>query len=117
LISIEAGSNTRIFVKKVTEWAEENKKQEIFDSDIFVNIGETNDNIINSLKMMSKSNYTLYLNLYKENLKLQNQKLRELIQKLSVETEVDIEPKVLTDFMDSIFCDLDIAYVIAPGGI
>ena len=50
LISVEIGSDTRIFVSKVVDWAKKNMKSELFDNDIFKSINDIGKNIINVIK-------------------------------------------------------------------
>ena len=46
IISIEIGTDTRNFVKKVMEYANKNKTKEIFDNEIFQEINLENENLI-----------------------------------------------------------------------
>ena len=46
-VSIEIGSDTRIFVKKVLEYANNKKKDKLFDDDLFSQLNALNEKIIN----------------------------------------------------------------------
>jgi phosphomevalonate kinase len=114
LISIETGSDTRIFVKKVMEWAQSNKKSELFDNEIFTEINECNTKIISIFKELQQTDQ--YHDLLITELKENNLKLRTKIQELSKLCDVEIEPTVLSKFMDDIVSKINISYIIVPGG-
>lgn len=46
IISIEIGTDTRSFVKKIMEYANNKKKNEIFDDEIFQEINNENEELI-----------------------------------------------------------------------
>ena len=106
-VSIEIGSDTRIFVKKVLEYANNNKKDKLFDDDLFSQLNALNEKIIN-----------LFLN----NSNIDNSLIKELcikyriiLRKISEESKVDIEPGILTPLLDNLIKLDDIIYAICPG--
>ena len=108
-ISIEIGSDTRIFVKKVLEYANKKKKNKLYDDELFTQLNELNENIINIiLKEFNKDKDYILL---KENCI----KYRSILRKLSEESKVDIEPNILTPLLDDLINLNDIIYAICPG--
>ena len=108
-ISIEIGSDTRIFVKKVLEYANKKKKNKLYDDELFTHLNELNENIINIiLKDFNKDKDYILL---KENCI----KYRSILRKLSEESKVDIEPNILTPLLDDLINLNDIIYAICPG--
>ena len=108
-ISIEIGSDTRIFVKKVLEYANKKKKNKLYDDELFTQLNELNENIINIiLKDFNKDKDYILL---KENCI----KYRSILRKLSEESKVDIEPNILTPLLDDLINLNDIIYAICPG--
>ena len=108
-ISIEIGSDTRIFVKKVLEYANKKKKNKLYDDELFTHLNELNENIINIiLKDFNKDKDYILL---KENCI----KYRSILRKISEESKVDIEPKILTPLLDDLINLNDIIYAICPG--
>ena len=106
-VSIEIGSDTRIFVKKVLEYANNKKKDKLFDDDLFSQLNALNEKIIN-----------LFLN----NSNIDNSLIKELcikyriiLRKISEESKVDIEPGILTPLLDNLIKLDDIIYAICPG--
>ena len=106
-ISIEIGSDTRIFVKKVLEYANNKKKDKLFDDDLFSQLNALNEKIIN-----------LFLN----NSNIDNSLIKELcikyriiLRKISEESKVGIEPGILTPLLDNLIKLDDIIYAICPG--
>ena len=106
-VSIEIGSDTRIFVKKVLEYANNKKKDKLFDDDLFSQLNALNEKIIN-----------LFLN----NSNIDNSLIKELcikyriiLRKISGESKVDIEPGILTPLLDNLIKLDDIIYAICPG--
>ena len=106
-VSIEIGSDTRIFVKKVLEYANNKKKDKLFDDDLFSQLNALNEKIIN-----------LFLN----NSNIDNSLIKELcikyriiLRKISEESKVDIEPEILTPLLDNLIKLDDIIYAICPG--
>ena len=106
-VSIEIGSDTRIFVKKVLEYANNKKKDKLFDDDLFSQLNALNEKIIN-----------LFLN----NSNIDNSLIKELcikyriiLRKISDESKVDIEPGILTPLLDNLIKLDDIIYAICPG--
>ena len=106
-VSIEIGSDTRIFVKKVLEYANNKKKDKLFDDDLFSQLNALNEKIIN-----------LFLN----NSNIDNSLIKELcikyriiMRKISEESKVDIEPGILTPLLDNLIKLDDIIYAICPG--
>ena len=106
-VSIEIGSDTRIFVKKVLEYANNKKKDKLFDDDLFNQLNALNEKIIN-----------LFLN----NSNIDNSLIKELcikyriiLRKISEESKVDIEPGILTPLLDNLIKLDDIIYAICPG--
>jgi phosphomevalonate kinase len=108
-ISIEIGSDTRIFVKKVLEYANKKKKNKLYDDELFTQLNELNENIINIiLKDFNKDKDYILL---KENCI----KYRSILRKISEESKVDIEPNILTPLLDDLINLNDIIYAICPG--
>ena len=106
-ISIEIGSDTRIFVKKVLEYANKKKKEKLYDDELFSQLNEINEKIIN-----------IFLNFLNEDynsLKELCIKYRTILRKITEESKVDIEPKILTPLLDSLIKLEDIIYAICPG--
>ena len=106
-VSIEIGSDTRIFVKKVLEYANNKKKDKLFDDDLFNQLNALNEKIIN-----------LFLN----NSNIDNSLIKELcikyriiLRKISEESKVGIEPGILTPLLDNLIKLDDIIYAICPG--
>ena len=106
-VSIEIGSDTRIFVKKVLEYANNKKKDKLFDDDLFSQLNALNEKIIK-----------LFLN----NSNIDNSLIKELcikyriiLRKISEESKVDIEPGILTPLLDNLIKLDDIIYAICPG--
>ena len=106
-VSIEIGSDTRIFVKKVLEYANNKKKDKLFDDDLFSQLNALNEKIIN-----------LFLN----NSNIDNSLIKELcikyriiLRKISEESKVGIEPGILTPLLDNLIKLDDIIYAICPG--
>lgn len=108
LISIESGSDTRIFVKKVTEYAKLKMKNEIFDDSLFSKLNEINKSIISIF-----DDITNVLNLL--NLKQLCIEYRKVIREISNETKVEIEPKILTNLLDNLISKDSIIFAICPG--
>jgi len=46
IISIDIGTDTRSFVKKIMEYANKNKKIDIFDDDLFQALNKENEKLI-----------------------------------------------------------------------
>ena len=105
LISIETGSDTRIFVKNVLEYAKKNMQNELFDDELFSNLNLICEEII--LIFQNKKN----LNLLKENCI----KYRKIIQEISKKSNVEIEPKILSSLLDELISKEEIFYSICPG--
>jgi len=108
-ISIEIGSDTRIFVKKVLEYANKKKKNKLYDDELFTQLNELNENIINII--LNDFNKDKDYILLKENCI----KYRSILRKISEESKVDIEPKILTPLLDDLINLNDIIYAICPG--
>ena len=106
-VSIEIGSDTRIFVKKVLEYANNKKKDKLFDDDLFSQLNALNEKIIN----LFLNNSNIDNSLIKE---LCN-KYRIILRKISEESKVDIEPGILTPLLDNLIKLDDIIYAICPG--
>ena len=104
LISIENGSNTRKFVKKILEYANLNKKNELFDDNLFSNLDKINNEII---KCFEENNFI--------NLKLLCLEYRKILQKISFESNVEIEPKIFNILLDNLLKFKEISYSICPG--
>ena len=106
-VSIEIGSDTRIFVKKVLEYANNKKKEKLFDDDLFSQLNEINETIINIF--LNNSNIDNFL------IKELCIKYRTILRKISEESKVDIEPKILTPLLDNLIKLDNIIYAICPG--
>ena len=106
-VSIEIGSDTRIFVKKVLEYANNKKKDKLYDDDLFSQLNETNEKIINFFLNDSNLNNSLIKELCIE--------YRAILRKISEESKVDIEPSILTPLLDNLIKLDNIIYAICPG--
>ena len=106
-VSIEIGSDTRIFVKKVLEYANNKKKDKLYDDDLFSQLNETNEKIINFFLNDSNLNNSLIKELCIE--------YRTILRKISEESKVDIEPSILTPLLDNLIKLDNIIYAICPG--
>ena len=105
-ISIEMGSDTRIFVKKVLEYANSKKKEQLYDDELFSELNNINEQIIN-LFINDVNNNELLKELCK--------KYRGVIRKISKESNVDIEPEILIPLLDKLINNPKIIYSICPG--
>ena len=105
-ISIEMGSDTRIFVKKVLEYANNKKKEQLYDDELFTELNDINEQIIN-----------LFINDIHNNelLKELCKKYRGVLRKISKESNVDIEPEILTPLLDKLINNQKVIYSICPG--
>ena len=108
-ISFEIGSDTRIFVKKVLEYANKKKKNKLYDDELFTQLNELNENIIKII--LNDFNKDKDYILLKENCI----KYRSILRKISEESKVDIEPNILTPLLDDLINLNDIIYAICPG--
>ena len=106
-ISIEIGSDTRIFVKKVLEYANNKKKDKLYDDDFFTQLNEINEKIINAFFNDSNLNNSLIKELCIE--------YRTILRKISEDSKVDIEPTILTPLLDNLIKLDNIIYAICPG--
>ena len=106
-VSIEIGSDTRIFVKKVLEYANNKKKDKLFDDDLFSQLNALNEKIINLFLNDSNIDNSLIKELCI--------KYRIILRKISEESKVDIEPGILTPLLDNLIKLDDIIYAICPG--
>jgi hypothetical protein len=86
----------------------------LFDNEIFQNIDKINKEII---ELFSNSN-DLYeeKSIFNENLRKLNIELRKNIKILSNLTNVEIEPNILTNLIDSLL-DNGVMFAICPGGM
>ena len=108
LISVECGSDTRVFVKNVTEYAKKKMTKEIFDDELFSELNKVNNDLIAEFLTKEKA-----LNLPK--LKELSQEYRLVVQKISEASSVEIEPKALRPLLDSLKNEENILYAICPG--
>ena len=106
-VSIEIGSDTRIFVKKVLEYANNKKKDKLFDDDLFSQLNALNEKIINVFLNNSNIDNSLIKELCI--------KYRIILRKISEESKVGIEPGILTPLLDNLIKLDDIIYAICPG--
>ena len=106
-ISIEIGSDTRILVKKVLEYANNKKKEKLYDDDLFIQLNKLNEKIINTFLNDSNTNNSLIKELCI--------KYRTILRKISEESKVDIEPTILTPLLDDLIKLDNIIYAICPG--
>jgi hypothetical protein len=114
LIVYDTGTDTRQFVGQVMKWANESKKETIFDNEIFNEIRNTNNEIIEVFSKLDK--YTSFKAIHNV-LRRRNKELRELVKELSAMCNVDIEPEISSKFIDYMLEKVDISYMIVPGGI
>lgn len=56
IISIEIGTDTRSFVKKIMEYANKNKKNDLFDDDLFQELNKENEELIQYILNKGKIN-------------------------------------------------------------
>ena len=105
-ISIEMGSDTRIFVKKVLDYANIKKINKLFDDELFSNLNDINEQIIN-IFMNNLNNKILLKKLCK--------KYRDILRLISKESKVDIEPEILTPLLNKLIISEKIIYSICPG--
>lgn len=105
-ISIEMGSDTRIFVKKVLEYANRKKKKQLYDDQLFSELNNINEQIINVF-INNINNDKLLIDLCK--------KYRNNLRLISTESNVDIEPRQLTPLLDKLISNKNIIYSICPG--
>ena len=83
------------------------------DNEIFIKINQINREIINLFFNLKSRNQEDF-----KNLKEKNFQLRKLIRQLSLMTDVPIEPKETTEFLDKLMALSDeIIFGIVPGGI
>lgn len=109
LISIECGSDTRIFVKKVTEYAKENMTTYLFDDPLFSQLNSINQSLI-SLFLSNESPSVLL-----PKIKQHCISYRKLLRQISTATKVDIEPSILSPLLDSIINKANVIFAICPG--
>ena len=88
------GSDTRIFVKKVLDYANNKKKEKLFDDELFSKLNEFNEKIINIFLKGINDNTIL--------LKESCINYRNILRKISEESHVDIEPKILTSLLNNL---------------
>lgn len=105
-ISIEMGSDTRIFVKKVLEYANNKKTNKLYDDELFSNLNDINEQIIN-IFINNLNNKMLLKELCK--------KYRNILRLISKESKVDIEPEILTPLLNRLIFNEKIIYSICPG--
>ena len=105
-ISIEMGSDTRIFVKKVLDYAKSKKNKNLYDDELFSSLNKINEQIIN-----------LFINNINDNELLKDlcKKYRNILRLISKESKVDIEPEILTPLLDKLISKENIIYSICPG--
>ncbi len=105
-ISIEMGSDTRIFVRKVLEYAKNKKINKLYDDELFTSLNNINEKIIN-----------IFLNNINDNILLKDlcKKYRNILRLVSKESKVDIEPEILTPLLDKLIDKEKIIYSICPG--
>jgi hypothetical protein len=113
LISYDVGTDTREFVKQVMRWANESKKADLFDNEIFSKIDKANNTIIEFFSQPDHYDY----NNFHTGLVCVNKHLRDLIKELSVLCDVEIEPKIASEFIEYMLDKVDLSYVIVPGGM
>jgi phosphomevalonate kinase len=108
-ISIEIGTDTRIFVKKVLDYANSKKTKQLYDDELFTNLNMINEQIINifTQNLNNINNNNLLIDLCK--------KYRQTLRLISEESKVDIEPKILTSLLDKLIDNKNIIYSICPG--
>lgn len=125
MITINSGTDTRNFVKKIMEFGNKNKKNEIFDDDFFQKVNFENEKIIKFFKEKSK----IYLKkiliknflgfLLEENLielKNLNISLRKSLRELSNAADTEIEPEIFTCLLNGLM-ERDFCFGVCPGGI
>ncbi|TNV83626.1 hypothetical protein FGO68_gene7895 [Halteria grandinella] len=109
LIDVNSGSDTKLMVKKVLDWAKANqsKEDDMFSNDICSKLNANYDKLASSLAQDMPNQETI------QSLCLE---IRSLIQTLSQQTEVPIEPPSSTLLLDSILKNLDYTYYAAVPG-
>ena len=105
-ISIEMGSDTRIFVKKVLDYAKSKKNNKLYDDELFSRLNDINEQIIN-----------LFINNINDNKLLKDlcKKYRNILRLISKESKVEIEPEILTPLLDKLISNENIIFSICPG--
>ena len=100
------GSDTRIFVRKVLEYAKNKKINKLYDDELFTSLNNINEKIIN-----------IFLNNINDNILLKDlcKKYRNILRLVSKESKVDIEPEILTPLLDKLIDKEKIIYSICPG--
>lgn len=111
MISLDKGSDTRIFTSNVIKWAKSNSKDETnpFDNEIFETINRINEEIIETFVQKDFDKFSLEL-------KEKNFELRKQIQKLSKLCNVEIEPEITSDLLDNLMNLEKSLFCIIPGG-
>ena len=107
-ISLEIGTDTRIFVKKVLEYANNKKTNKLFDDELFSELKKINEKIIEIFLFGLNKDNVLLLKEYCE-------KYRAIIRKISEESNVEIEPKILTPLLNDLIENTNIIYANCPG--
>lgn len=108
MISIECGSDTKILVKKVTEYAKANMTTDIFDDPLFSQLTLINNELITTFTTLSPL-------ISHNNLKSLCKQYRNIIQQITTTTQIDIEPPILTPLLDDLLSQSSIYYAICPG--
>lgn len=99
------------------KWAEANKNKKKFDNEIFTTINNFNEELIGLFKDIQRiSEEEFELSDYKIKMKEICQNLRKQIKILSELTDVEIEPKIITEFIDKLLLS-DVMFAICPGGM
>ena len=124
MITINSGTDTRNFVKKIMEFANKKKKNEIFDDDFCQKVNFENEKIIKFFKEKSK----IYLKkiliknflgfLLEENLielKNLNISLRKSLRELCNAADTEIEPEIFTYLLNGLM-ERDFCFGVCPGG-
>lgn len=119
LISIEYGSDTRIMVKNVLEWAESNKTNELFDDKLFKALDGINQRIIqliaNDILALSNCDQRVLLKEKSSVLKQLCIEYRTQLKEISKEAKVDIEPLILSPLLNDLIQSEHVIYAICPG--
>ena len=106
-VSLEIGSDTRILVPKVLEYANSKKKEKIFDDKLFSELNATNEKMI--------SIFLSGLNKDETSFKSYSEKYRTILEKISEESNVEIVPKLLRPLLNSLMLNDNIIYANCPG--
>ena len=106
-VSLEIGSDTRILVPKVLEYANSKKKEKLFDDELFSELNKINEKMIEI--------FLNGLNRDESSFKSCCERYRTILEKISEESHVEIVPKTLKPLLNSLMLNDNIIYANCPG--